>query len=74
MLATLCRIASTPNFFNHNCIGVLKSHQMWAVISPSRRTASPPRKRVLHEDFFRQSQFLANPANFVFKKIPQWLD
>jgi len=32
--------------------------------------APAPGKRVFHQDFFRQAQLLANPANLVLKEVP----
>src|SRR5216683_4551397 len=48
---------------------------MWTGNFPEQPDGQPwPRKRVFHQNFFRQAQLLANPANLVLEEIPQRLD
>src|SRR5439155_14856966 len=63
------------NFLNHDRVGLLESYQMWTGDLPEQPDGQPwPRKRVFHQNFFRQAQLLANPANLVLKEVPQRLD
>src|SRR5260370_16448244 len=48
---------------------------MWTGDLPEQPDGQPrARKRVFHQNFFRQAQILANPANLVLEEIPQRLD
>src|SRR6267143_2181027 len=65
----------TANLLNHDCVSLPESYQMWTGDFPKQPDGQPrPRKRVFHQDFFRQAQLLANPANLVLKEVPQRLD
>jgi len=65
-------MAVSASDFNHNWHRRPEEFtKMWAGDFPSRRTASPGPETGASRGFLaRQSQFLANPANFVLKKMP----